>query len=298
VTDGVVILDKPAGVTSFRAVRNAGRILGQKKCGHAGTLDPMATGVLLVCAGRATKIAGYLAAQEKTYEAAFRFGVATDTGDVTGRPTETRPGAYVAEEAVAAAVATLVGAWDQVPPAHSAVKVEGVRSYVLARQGKSVALSPRRVSVYEARLLSWSPEGFSLTLRCSKGFYVRSLARDLRTVTGVPMTVSALRRLASGPFRIEEAVSLAVLEEARARGEAERFLIPIETALDAAGYPRCEIPAEAAAAVRHGRSPGPWLAGRVPPGGAETLLLTHGIGGPVALVARDVQGGWKIVRGI
>jgi tRNA pseudouridine55 synthase len=298
VTDGVVVLDKPMGITSFRAVRNVETILGQKKCGHAGTLDPMATGVLLVCAGRATKIAGYLAAQDKTYEAAFRFGVATDTGDVTGRPTEARPGAYAAEDAVAAAAAALVGTWDQVPPAYSAVKVEGVRSYVLARQGKSVALSPRRVSVYEARLLSWSPEEFSLVLRCSKGFYVRSLAWDLAAAAGVPVTVSALRRLAIGPFRIEGAVTLPALEEGRARGEAERFLIPIETALSAAGYPRCEVPAEAAAAVRHGRSPGPWLAGRIPPGGEGIVLLTHGPEGPVALVERDVRGEWKIVRGI
>lgn len=296
VTDGVIVLDKPGGITSFRAVEKVGRALRQKKCGHAGTLDPMATGVLVVCAGKATKIAGYIAAQEKEYESFLRFGSATDTGDAVGKETESRPGAFAPESAVAEAVAALVGTWDQVPPAFSAVKVSGTRAYVMARQGKAVTLSPRQVTVSEAKLLSWSPEGFRLFLRCTKGFYVRALPRDLGPILGVPMTVSELRRLRVGPFRIEDAVGLAELMEEGKRGEASARLVPIGRAL--AGFPQWEISEDAAAAVRHGGSPGPWLAGRDPGPAAGVVLLTHGKEGPVALVERLAGGQWRILRGI
>jgi tRNA pseudouridine55 synthase len=296
VTDGVIILDKPSGITSFRAVEKVGRALRLKKCGHAGTLDPMATGVLLVCAGRATKIAGYLAAQEKDYEARFRFGLATDTGDITGRVIESRPGACAPEDAVAAAVSGLVGTRDQVPPAFSAVKVAGTRAYVMARQGKPVALAPRAVTLAEARLLSWSEEGFCVFLRCSKGFYVRALPEELGRRLGVPMTVVALRRMRSGPFRVGDSVALPDLIEEGKRGEAASRLVPIGEAL--AGFPQWEIPQDAVAAVRHGGSPAPWLAGRDPGPAQGVVLLTHGKEGPVALVERVGEGRWRIVRGI
>lgn len=294
--DGVIVLDKPPGITSFRAVEKAARALRLSKCGHAGTLDPMATGVLLLCAGRATKIAGYLAAQEKEYDARFRFGAATDTGDATGREIERRPGAFATEEAVAAAVSGLVGTREQVPPAYSAVKVGGTRAYRMARQGKPVALAPRPVTLVEARLHSWSEEGFGLFLRCSKGYYVRALPQELGRRLGVPMTVSALRRLASGPFRVEDAVALPDLIEDAERGEAASRLVPIAKAL--AGFPQWEIPDAAAAAVRHGGSPAPWLAGRDPGPSQGVVLLTNGKEGPVALVERVGEGRWRIVRGI
>jgi len=295
-TDGVIVLDKPAGITSFRAVEMVARILRRKKCGHAGTLDPMATGVLLVCAGKATKIAGYLAAQEKEYEAFFRFGVSTDTGDATGKEIESRPGAFAPEQETAAAVAALVGTREQVPPAFSAVKVAGTRSYVLARQGKAVELKPRVVTVAEARFLSWSPEGFRVFLRCTKGFYVRALPGDLGRALGVPMTVSALRRRRSGPFRIEESVTLDALAEEGSRGEAHLRLVAIEKAL--AGFPQWEIPGDAVAAIRHGGSPAPWLADRDPGTSSGVVLLTHVKEGPVALVERVGGGLWRILRGI
>ncbi|OGP80926.1 MAG: tRNA pseudouridine(55) synthase TruB [Deltaproteobacteria bacterium RBG_16_64_85] len=295
-TDGVIVLDKPGGITSFRAVEEVGRVLRTKKCGHAGTLDPMATGVLLVCAGRATKIAGYLAAQEKEYEARFRFGAATDTGDVTGKVIESRPAAFAPSDAVAVAVSGLVGTREQVPPAFSAVKVAGTRAYVMARQGKPLELSPRTVTVAEARLLSWSEEGFAVFLRCSKGFYVRALPRELGRLLGVPMAVSSLRRLRSGTFRVEDSVTLADLVEEGKRGAAASRLVPIEKAL--AGFPQWEIPKEAVVAVRHGGSPAPWLAGRDPGPSQGVVLLTHGKEGPVALVERIGEGRWRIVRGI
>ena len=278
-TAGVLVVDKPRGITSFDAVQAVGRILGERKCGHAGTLDPMATGVLPVCVGAATKIAGYLTEEEKEYEAAFRFGVATDTGDATGKPVEERPGATAAEGDVAAALAALVGTFEQVPPAYSAVKVGGVRSYKLARKGMDVPLAPRRVTVREARLLSMDAGGFRAFLAVSKGFYVRSLPRDLGARVGVPMTVSELRRTRVGPFRIAQAVTLDVLRE-RARGsDAASLLLPIVDALGR--FPLWEVPAEAishgaqrtafgavAGRARRGIARGPRAAGDVAAGAA------------------------------
>ncbi|HEX2721206.1 MAG TPA: tRNA pseudouridine(55) synthase TruB, partial [Candidatus Deferrimicrobium sp.] len=267
----MLVVDKPPGITSFDAVRAVGRILKERKCGHAGTLDPMATGVLPVCVGAATKIAGYLTEEEKEYEATFAFGVATDTGDATGKPVEERPGATATEGAVAEALADLVGTFEQVPPAYSAVKVGGVRSYTLARKGMEVPLAARRVTVREARLLSIGPERFRVFLAVSKGFYVRSLPRDLGARLGVPLTVSELRRTRVGPFRAELAVTLDALRE-RARGvDAVSLLIPIVDALGR--FPHWEVPAEAVSQVRNGRLSGPWLVERAAAEPGDLALL-------------------------
>jgi tRNA pseudouridine55 synthase len=294
--DGVIVLDKPSGITSFQAVERVGRVFRKRKCGHAGTLDPIATGVLPVCVGRATKIAGYLAVQEKEYDVFFRFGVETDTGDVAGRQTGASQGGIATEKAVRDAIAGLVGEWEQVPPAYSAIKVAGKRAYALARQGKSVELAGRKVRVYEARVLSWSEEGFRVFLHCTKGFYVRALSRDLGRALGVPMTVSELRRLRSGPFRIRDSILLTDLVASGKRGDAESALVSIERAME--GFSRREIPPEAAAAVRQGKSPAPWLEGKEEGGETEVVLLTSGEEGPVALVERLGSGTWRILRGI
>lgn len=294
-SDGVIVLDKPSGITSFRAVERVRRVFRGRKCGHAGTLDPIATGVLPVCVGKATKIAGYLAALDKEYDVFFRFGIETDTGDSTGRQINATPGRYAEEDAVRAAIAGLVGEWEQVPPAYSAVKVGGTRAYELARQGRPVELAGRKVTVYEGSVLSWSKEGFRAFLCCSKGFYVRALCRDLGSVLGVSLTVSGLRRLRSGPFRIGNAIALGDVVTAGKDGEAGRFLVPIVNAL--ANFPRREIPAEAAAAVRQGRSPAPWLERK---DGKEegVVLLCSREEGPVALVEHLGKGTWRILRGL
>jgi tRNA pseudouridine55 synthase len=296
VTGGVLVLDKPGGITSFQAVREVGRILRERKCGHAGTLDPMATGVLPVCVGNATKIAGYLSLEEKSYEVAFRFGVATDTGDATGKAVSERPGASATEGEVAAAVAALVGTFDQVPPAYSAIKVGGVRSYALARKGQEVPLAARRVTVREARLLSASHEGFRAVITCSKGFYVRSLPRDFAERLGVPMTVAGLRRLRVGPFRVEDAVTLEALREKAGRGDAAPLLVPIADAL--AQYPQWVVPADAVSAVRNGRLAGAWLARCAEAERGGIALLVTENREPLALAGRDPAGLWKILRGI
>jgi len=296
VTGGVIVLDKPGGITSFDAVRAVGRILREKKCGHAGTLDPTATGVLPICVGVATKIAGYLSDEDKEYEAAFSFGVATDTGDAAGKPVETVPGAVAEEREVAAALSELVGTFLQVPPSFSAVKVGGVRSYALARKGKEVPLAPRRVTVFESRLLSWDPGGFRAAITCSKGFYIRALSRDLGSRLGVPMTVASLRRLRVGDFRIEGAVTLDALRELADAGAAGERMIPIVDALSR--MPAWVVPPDAVAAVRNGRLAGPWLAGMVAEGRGDTALLVTAQREPLAIVGREPSGLWKILRGI
>ena len=295
-TVGVLVVDKPAGITSFDVVQAVGRILKERKCGHAGTLDPMATGVLPVCLGAATKIAGYLAEEEKEYEAEFSFGVATDTGDATGKPVEERPGATAPEASVSEALAALVGTFEQIPPAYSAVKVGGVRSYKLARKGIQVPLAARRVTVREARLLSIGPDRFRAFLSVSKGFYVRSLPRDLGARLGVPLTVSELRRTRVGPFRASRAVTLDALRERARSRDAHSLLIPIVDALGQ--FPRWEVPEEAVSQVRNGRLSGAWLVERAATERGDLALLVTSRREPLAIVGRDPAGLWKIVRGI
>jgi tRNA pseudouridine55 synthase len=296
VTAGVLVVDKPGGITSFDVVQAVGRILKERKCGHAGTLDPMATGVLPVCVGAATKIAGYLAEEEKEYEATFAIGVATDTGDATGKPVEERPGAAVPESALSEALAALAGTFEQVPPAYSAVKVGGVRSYKLARKGLDVPLAPRRVTVREARLLSVGPDRFRVFLAVSKGFYVRSLPRDLGARLGVPLTVSELRRTRVGGFRASLAVTLDALRERARDGDAASLLIPIVDALGR--FPHWEVPEESISPVRNGRLSGPWLVECAAATQGDLALLVTSRREPLAIVGRDPAGLWKIVRGI
>ncbi len=293
---GVIVLDKPGGITSFDAVQAVGRILGERKCGHAGTLDPMATGVLPVCIGAATKIAGYLSDAEKEYEVAFTFGTGTDTGDATGKPVSVLPGASAEASDVAASLSELVGTFEQVPPAYSAVKVGGVRSYALARKGKEVPLAPRRVTVTEARLLSCDAGGFRALLACSKGFYVRALSRDLGARLGVPMTVAGLRRLRAGPFGIGEALTLDALRDLAAAGGAEGRVVPIVGALSR--MPHWTVPPEAVSAVRNGRLAGQWLSGFAAAERGDKALLVTETRDPLAIVGRDPSGLWRILRGI
>ena len=294
--NGVIVLDKPGGITSFDAVRATGRILREKKCGHAGTLDPAATGVLPICVGPATKIAGYLSEDEKEYEAGFSFGISTDTGDAEGKPVETRPGVWAQEREVAAALAELVGTFPQIPPSYSAVKVGGVRSYKLARRGESVPLAPRRVTVFEARLLCWNEAGFRVFISCSKGFYVRALSRDLGSRFGVPMTLASLRRLRVGGLGVDQAVTLDVLQELAEAGRAQERVIPIPDAL--CRMPSWVVPPDSVAAVRNGRLAGSWLAGHVAGERSGTALLVTDKRHPLAIVGREPSGLWKILRGI
>ena len=205
--DGVLVVDKPGKATSHDIVAQARRIFGTRDVGHAGTLDPMATGVLLLLFGEATKLSGFLTRDRKRYRATVCFGRATDTLDADGQTTEQVAVApeLLSEPAIAAALSTEKARRLQVPPAVSAIKVAGKRSYALARAGNAPALAEREVQVEQLLLISRSEHELILEVEASKGYYVRALARDLGASLGLPAHLSALRRLASGRFELSDA---------------------------------------------------------------------------------------------
>ena len=254
---GVVVIDKPSGPTSFDVVRRVKGLFKVKRCGHTGTLDPTATGVLPICVGEATKVAGYVAEGEKEYEAVVRLGETTDTQDSAGKLLRTRPVA-VTREQVEAALAGFVGLIEQTPPMFSARKVEGRRLYELARAGEEVEREARQVNVDEAKATSFAPPDVGIFVRCSKGTYLRTLAHDLGEKLGCGGHLHELRRVRVGPFGIEESVGLDVLmalvKEGR-RDELARWVQPISRALDGLAELRLDI--QLARRVAHGHTPGP-----------------------------------------
>ncbi len=220
--NGVLVIDKPQGPTSFEVVRRVRSALGLKRAGHTGTLDPMATGVLPVCLGEATKLAGLLTEGDKAYDAVVRLGVVTDTQDVTGAVLETRPVPPLSTELLESALERFRGTFLQVPPMYSAVKVKGKRLYERARAGESVERTPRQVTVHALVLRDFSASECTLSVRCSKGFFVRTLAEDLGRALGCGGALKSLRRTASGPFGLDRALPLSQVEALGVAGPAGR----------------------------------------------------------------------------
>lgn len=264
---GVLVVDKPAGPTSFEVVRRVRRALGADKAGHGGTLDPAATGVLVVCVGEAVKLQQFLTDGDKAYQATVAFGAATDTEDAEGEVIARGDPSALDEGALRAALAARVGEQEQVPPMYSAVRVGGRRLHEAARAGETVERAPRRVRVHALDLLAMEPMAGGLRLariavRCSKGTYVRTIAADLGRDLGVPAHLAALRRTAASGFEIGEAVPLDELERlARedGRGAARALLIPLAGALR--HLPALTLDGPAAWDLVHGRPvarpPGP-----------------------------------------
>src|SRR5438552_14732430 len=213
--DGVLVIDKPEGLTSHDVVAAARRLLGEKRIGHTGTLDPLATGVLPLACGRATRLVRFLSASDKEYEATILFGVTTDTLDVTGEETS-RSGASPSREALVAVLRTFEGEQMQVPPAYSAKKVGGRRAYDFARHDEPVELAAVPVRVPKLELLEFGNERCRISLTCSAGFYVRSLVRDIGERCGTGACLETLRRTRSGDFTIEEAIPLEALHSGTA----------------------------------------------------------------------------------
>jgi len=224
-TSGILLIDKSEGVSSFEVVRRARRALGIRKIGHLGTLDPMATGLLPLCLLEATKLVPYLMPEPKVYRAKVRLGITTDTQDATGAVVA-RCEVMPVPEQIYQAAAAFVGEVTQVPPMYSALHCQGERAYRLARRGEAVALAPRTVTVYELTVDEVALPEFTLTVRCSQGTYVRTLAQDLGDALGCGAHLAALRRLAVGALRVEEALPLAALAEL-GREELARRIIPL-----------------------------------------------------------------------
>jgi tRNA pseudouridine55 synthase len=220
--NGVLVVDKPRGITSFDVVAEVRRVLGERRVGHTGTLDPMATGVLPVCVGEATKLVPFLMSGDKEYEAELRFGVTTDTLDATGTVTSETNAANVSRSDVERAIPGFVGAIQQRPPMHSALRVGGQRLYELARQGLEIERKARTVVVHSFELLAFEAPMATVRVRCGKGTYVRSVAADLGAELGVGAHLTALRRTRVGPFTIAQALSLdALTAELRLMSPAE-----------------------------------------------------------------------------
>lgn len=248
--DGVLVIDKPAGPTSFDVVRQVRALLKVKKAGHTGTLDPMATGVLPVCLEDATKVAGFITEGDKAYEAVVRLGVETDTQDAQGKVTAEAPVPPLTAAMLEAALTPFRGTFEQVPPMYSAVKVAGKRLYELARAGEEVARASRTVTVHELTLRDFSSDRLRLSVRCSKGFFVRTLAFDLGRALGCGAHLESLRRTASGPFTLARALPLADLPALAKEGGVAGRLVPISDAL--AELPAVRVGAEEARRVSHG----------------------------------------------
>ena len=247
--DGLVIVDKPGGMTSHDVVARIRRLAGTKRVGHAGTLDPMATGVLVVGVEKATRLLGYLALTEKQYDATIRLGQSTSTNDAEGELTGGASAADLMPQALAVAVQGLTGEIEQVPPAVSAIKVDGQRAYKLTRAGAAPDLKPRPVTVHEFTVTAIRPaEGGLLdvdaTVRCSSGTYIRALARDLGNNLGTGGHLTRLRRTRVGGYGLEGARTLEHL--------AERFeVLPLAQAASAA-FPRRDLSADEARRLAHG----------------------------------------------
>jgi tRNA pseudouridine55 synthase len=246
---GILNVNKPAGWTSHDVVAKARRLLGQREVGHAGTLDPLATGVLLVCAGQATRVTEYLMAGQKVYCAVVRLGVTTDTYDADGAVTARHQIPALSREDILAALIPFTGAILQTPPAYSAIKQDGVAAYRKARRGEAVALAPRPVTIHRVELVDWkAADGETLTLKvtCDPGTYIRSLAHDLGQALGCGATLTQLTRLRSGQFAVEDAITLDALAEATRTGQLARYLHPIQDAL----YALTPVPIDAVASAR------------------------------------------------
>tara|TARA_B100000686_G_C16768674_1_gene963547 strand:+ start:718 stop:1653 length:936 start_codon:yes stop_codon:yes gene_type:complete len=249
--NGWLILDKPLEMSSTQALSKARYILNARKAGHAGTLDPAATGVLPLAFGEATKTVSYFQAATKTYRFTARWGAATNTDDAEGefiQTSDSRP----SEEQVQEAARTLTGEISQVPPQYSAIKVKGERAYALARKGEDVKLSARKVFVLDLRLLSHTGEESEFECHCSKGTYIRSLARDMGESMGCFGHVTALRRTAVGQFTENDAFSLDELEKIVQSAPTENVLLPVEAPLD--DIPALYITDNEASRLKNGQS--------------------------------------------
>jgi len=252
---GILLLDKPAGVTSNRVLQRAKRLYRARKAGHAGTLDPLATGMLPVCFGAATRVTGMMLGARKQYRAVVRFGIATTTGDAEGDVIAARePSEAIAESTIIDALARFCGEQSQVPPMYSALKREGKRLYVLARAGVEVPRPPRRVCIYQFTLERYRWPEASFYIDCSKGTYVRSLATDLADALGTLAHVTALRRLGVGPFHESQLVTLETLEQLAGQGfqALDQRLLGADSAL--IDTPAVTVSAQDSQALRQGRS--------------------------------------------
>lgn len=249
--NGIVIIDKPAGWTSHDVVGKLRGILRERRIGHGGTLDPMATGVLPVFVGRATRAVEFCEADEKEYVAGLRPGVITDTQDTTGTVLETRE-SMVNSDDLERVIPDFLGEQDQIPPMYSAIKINGQKLYDLARKGVEVERKPRRITIKALSLDGENGGDFILRCTCSKGTYIRTLVSDIGEALGSGAAMSSLRRVRSGVFTLGDAVTLEEIQSAAEKGEAEKLLRPVDSLF--AAYPVIKVDSRQERLCRNGNA--------------------------------------------
>jgi len=260
--NGILLLDKPTGLTSNAALQQVKKLFRARKAGHTGSLDPLASGLLPICLGEATKVSAFLLDADKQYQVTCKLGERTTTADAEGEVVETRPVDGVSEKQLRKVMAHYLGDIEQIPPMYSAVKHQGQRLYKLARQGIEVEREPRPITIHEMNLLDFQLPLAEISLRCSKGTYVRTLVEDIGEELGCGAHVTGLRRLGVGPYNETGLVTLSTLEQLRAKGgEAalDKLLLPMESGL--AQWPGVRLSSDAAFYLRQGQ---PVLVPRAP----------------------------------
>ena len=231
---GIFLLDKPAGITSNVALQKVKRLFNANKAGHTGSLDPIATGVLPICLGEATKVSGYLLESDKSYFVTLKLGQKTSTADIEGEVIETRPVPHISEQALRQVLDQLTGIIQQVPPMHSALKVNGQPLYKLAHQGLEIERQPRQVTIYQIELLRQSGDEIDLHVKCSKGTYIRTLAEDIGELLGCGAHVAVLRRTHVSGHQLDQCMTLeqlAMVLEGAGFDAIDQHLLPIDSAL-------------------------------------------------------------------
>jgi len=284
--NGWIVLDKPKGLSSAAGVAKVRNLFDRVKAGHGGTLDPLATGVLPIALGEATKVMGYILDSNKAYRATVVWGESRDTDDAEGAVTATsdhRPD----RAAILAVLPQFTGRLTQQPPAYSALKVGGRRAYATARAGETVELKSREIEVFALELVENSENRAVFDVSCGKGTYIRALARDLAQALGTVGYLGDLRRTRAGPFAESQAISLATLEDMRHSARLAEALLPLETALD--DIPALALDGAAAAKLRHGQTIS------VSSGLKDGIVFVTSDTGPVAM-ARVIDGTLKPVR--
>ena len=271
---GVLVVDKPIGLTSHEVVQIIRRGTYIRRAGHTGTLDPRASGVLVVLLGPAVRLSEYVSASDKRYQAVIQLGKTTDTYDADGKVLTSNPVDNITEAQFEEALQQFVGEIEQVPPPYSAIKIKGRKAYEMARQGEEFDLQPRKINMYSLELLEWAPPEAVIDVYCSSGTYIRSLANDLGKVLGCGAHLVGLRRTKSGRFTLRDAVPLRKLREAFDDSSWYQYVIPAAEALS--DWPSIELTETDVDAIRHGH--------RIP-GEAGIGKMARGIGDQGDLIA-------------
>lgn len=284
--NGILLIDKPSGWTSSDVVAKLRGILRERRIGHSGTLDPMATGLLVVFIGRATRAVEFAESHSKRYLAGLRLGLSTDTQDISGRILSEQPAA-ISEAMLKAVLQDFKGEISQVPPMYSAIKINGQKLYEIARKGGSVERKARQITIHDLQLVGREGEDFLLDISCSKGTYVRTLCHDIGETLGCGGCMSSLHRVSAGEFSIKNAYSLDQVQAAANTGDAEKLLLPLDTLFS--GYPAVLVSAIGERSIKNG-------GGAYAPGEAEGFCRIYSQAGEFLALGCAAKGEIKTVK--